>query len=1162
MQADQRLDVVGSNLEAGKDLNLVAKEIALKSSQNTLSEQNILQSSSSGISMGITRSPLLAMKSAYNGAKGDVPETGSFMNSLSREFEGSNAAAGAAMTPAVLSMNHTNSSGNETYESSTAQATTLTALGNLNIIATEGSITSEGTQMSAEGNALLLAKENINLGVARSGESASAYNSSKGMLLDNRASANMPTDIVGVYNKKGTGNGSSDSVTPTQLSIGGNLAIETTQGDIGIIGSNIAANGDVTINAARNLTIQSAAENREGDNLSNNKAIGKVIISDTERFSGYHAEAHNDSGNDATQVSSNIASLGGNVNLSAGDAYTQNGSNVMAAKDVNIVAKSIDVDASYNTGVSQSNDKTLKIGAFARVGSPLAVLANNVEAAQKSDGRLQAMQSMEVASNVYQVASAVPGSGGSGALVYAEAGVGVTGSNASQTATYSTAQTGNITGGNNVTLTTTEGDIRIKGSSLTAGDTLTLDSVNDILLEAAKSTEHSDGKHSNYGVEVGVGASYGAQTGIYAYVGLQAGHGKSLFDGTAYENALLLGDMINLKAKNDITLKGAEVRGNTITADAGDGLIIQSLQDLEHGTESESGMNLKVQVSFGTAWEISDKKGSGGVNLAKANGDYQSVNSQSGLFAGDGGFQINVANNTNLIGGVISSSQNAIDNNKNSLTTGTLTTSDIENHSDYQAGAIALSGGSNFTKSNSYGAGAGYESGNSSSITKSAISEGTVTITDEAKQLSLTGQTADETIASLNRDMTNTNTPLEKLPDLKVLLSDQQKMANATLTVVQTGIQAAQDIQAGKNILGNATKIVAGNTINAIAFAGNIITGNMDVDNAIASFKDPYKMAEAIKTNPELAATLDAFTKGEFDNLPKTKEGLQALADATGLKVDVLLTTITTYQDAKGSTDKNLIAIDVNPENRADTLSTLGHETSHVRGGTSETLADMSGYATQLLSEVAIGSYEQSYLNAMQFEMGTGQDAQTQAANQVLLGSDNQTLLNALNNHQLEFYFRESDPRLNVFYGTNNDKWNGKFSSQFIQKTNKKLGDFTTLLKSDESELTMLSMEYYKLFGAELGVGKFELPNFKSNIDDKGVNIEGGLGYKTIDGRAGFSIEKLFGTDFSIKGGIKGSIGGIGADGKLNVNQNKIGASGQVDFGLGIGADIEVKHDK
>jgi hypothetical protein len=214
---------------------------------------------------------------------------------------------------------------------------------------------------------------------------------------------------------------------------------------------------------------------------------------------------------------------------------------------------------------------------------------------------------------------------------------------------------------------------------------------------------------------------------------------------------------------------------------------------------------------------------------------------------------------------------------ESSSLTAKLTTTDLENHSDYSAGAIALSAeGAAIT-----GAGIGYESGSQTSLTRSAISQGTITITDEAKQLELTGKTAEETIANINTDTANAHTALEKLPDLKALLADQQAMAEAMETVTTTGTQVVQDVKDGKNVMGNATKVVGGNTINVVALAGNIITGNMDVDNAIASFQDPYKMAEAIKANPDLGATLDAFSKGQFDNLPKTKEGLQALADAT-----------------------------------------------------------------------------------------------------------------------------------------------------------------------------------------------------------------------------------------------------------------------------------------
>ncbi|WP_334006505.1 hypothetical protein, partial [Burkholderia gladioli] len=60
--------------------------------------------------------------------------------------------------------------------------------------------------------------------------------------------------------------------------------------------------------------------------------------------------------------------------------------------------------------------------------------------------------------------------------------------------------------------------------------------------------------------------------------------------------------------------------------------------------------------------------------------EFGHVNEQSGIVAGTGGFDVNVSGNTDLKGGVISS---AADPGKNSLTTGTLSFSDIQNHSDF-----------------------------------------------------------------------------------------------------------------------------------------------------------------------------------------------------------------------------------------------------------------------------------------------------------------------------------------------------------------------------------------------------------------------------------------------------------------------------------------------
>ncbi len=64
---------------------------------------------------------------------------------------------------------------------------------------------------------------------------------------------------------------------------------------------------------------------------------------------------------------------------------------------------------------------------------------------------------------------------------------------------------------------------------------------------------------------------------------------------------------------------------------------------------------------------------------------------QSGIKAGDGGFQVNVQGNTDLKGGAITSTDKAVNEGKNSLTTATLTTSDIENKSSVNAQSTGFS---------------------------------------------------------------------------------------------------------------------------------------------------------------------------------------------------------------------------------------------------------------------------------------------------------------------------------------------------------------------------------------------------------------------------------------------------------------------------------------
>ncbi|SUA14969.1 putative hemagglutinin/hemolysin [Neisseria lactamica] len=63
---------------------------------------------------------------------------------------------------------------------------------------------------------------------------------------------------------------------------------------------------------------------------------------------------------------------------------------------------------------------------------------------------------------------------------------------------------------------------------------------------------------------------------------------------------------------------------------------------------------------------------SGDYSQSKINADYASVNEQSGIFAGEDGYQINVQNHTDLKGGLITSTQKSEDKGKNRFQTAPL----------------------------------------------------------------------------------------------------------------------------------------------------------------------------------------------------------------------------------------------------------------------------------------------------------------------------------------------------------------------------------------------------------------------------------------------------------------------------------------------------------
>lgn len=163
--------------------------------------------------------------------------------------------------------------------------------------------------------------------------------------------------------------------------------------------------------------------------------------------------------------------------------------------------------------------------------------------------------------------------------------------------------------------------------------------------------------------------------------------GKANGEDVTYSNShLAAGNTATVISGNDTTLKGAQLSADKVIADVGGNLSIESLQDTS--TYDSKDKSVGASVTFGAGFSASASYSSN-----KVSGDFASVTEQSGIQAGDGGFNIRVGGNTDLKGAVIASTQAAVDAGVNRLQTGTLTYSDIENTSSYDAKGFSLSGG-------------------------------------------------------------------------------------------------------------------------------------------------------------------------------------------------------------------------------------------------------------------------------------------------------------------------------------------------------------------------------------------------------------------------------------------------------------------------------------
>ena len=601
------------------------------------------------------------------------------------------------------------------------------------------------------------------------------------------------------------------------------------QGNVTVQGSNVVGENGLTVQA-KNIDIKEAENKFYSDDFHSKKKSGMLGGGLGVTFGAQKQTLESDKTKFYAQ-GSQVGSLNGNVTLIAENHYTQTASLVSAIKggDVNILAKKVDIKAAddkYETNTKQTFEQkgvTLAITSpvISAIQAVQGVVQSTRQVGESKHGRVNAMAAANAGFDAYRAAQSVgqaandvgkfmSNTGNVDSVIGAQITYGQQ-KNESRTHTEGkTAAKSQVNADGKVNIVATgagkDSNINIEGSDISGKQGTTLMADNQVNIKAAEQNhqERSTNKSSGFNAGVAIKVSNGEAAGVT--LGGNYGKGYGNGDETSYV-ASHVGDSQSktvINAGGDANLIGSQVKGKRVEVNA-QNLNIESLQD----TATYKGKQMNVSGSVTAGYGVS---AGGSYNKSKVNADHASVNEQAGIYAGDEGYDINVNKHTDLKGALITSTQKAEADGKNHFSTGSLTHSDIENHSNYSGSSFGVSGSvaANFdtplgkegqaqsskqatdskgnpvyldkngketvsatdTEGNAnraksatglaslqstLGLGYGSDKENQSSTTKSGINTKNIEIRDQAGQLAKTGETVEQTLDSIKTDVTTDN---------------------------------------------------------------------------------------------------------------------------------------------------------------------------------------------------------------------------------------------------------------------------------------------------------------------------------------------------------------------------------------------------------------------
>lgn len=643
------------------------------------------------------------------------------------------------------------SAGNDLIVRATGEAGSVAENGDMKQIAGTGNVKLSGAYLQSQnGQVGVIANNNVEIGTIKT-EHSTAYEYYK------KSKSMFSTKVVTIADLATREQVEGSVVSGKSVAVQAGNLIDMT-GDVLVKASQIVADNDLQVTAGRNLTIGADQQESKTYSFYEKKKSGMFSGGGFGVTIGSQKLTQKQWVTKETNIGSTIGSVDGNVDLTAGKQYTQTASQVSSpGGDVNILAQNVDINAAADTLLLNSEQRFKQSGLTLAISSPVISAFQTVQqmsqaASETSDGRMKALagatsalaindaygaiqrgQGETINGKDHQIETGKKNADGSpetrDANAAEQAGginlsisIGASKSESKTTQASNTAVGSAIAAGDNVTIVAAgagkSSDITVHGSNITAVNNLAMLAEDEIHLIAAKNTaeQHSSNKSSSGSLGVSIGTS-----GFGVTASASAGRGKADGNDVSWTNThVAAGEQVAMQSGGNTTIRGAVVSGNQVIANVGGDLNIESLQDTSKYDSKQQNIAGSVTIGAGGGGSLSYSK-------STVKSDYASVTEQSGIKAGDDGFQVNVGGNTDLKGAVIASTDKAVEDAKNVLETTSLTISDLRNKAEYEGESAGINFGGSVSLDGKLapsgtGAGFGEESGSNTSVTQSGVS--------------------------------------------------------------------------------------------------------------------------------------------------------------------------------------------------------------------------------------------------------------------------------------------------------------------------------------------------------------------------------------------------------------------------------------------------------